>query len=123
MALTKAPRLAENARNGAPAQPATADSSLRNDKGLLASLFRADLELLDFAVGHDTFPDINRLACKPDLETMEGHASAFALLSLVERFGYAERREARRKIFDCLVGEVAVAILRKQVTVDSSLLK
>src|SRR5258707_12081323 len=86
-------------------------------------LFRAHLILLDFTVGHDTLPNVDRLVRKMYFEQAERHSSAVLLVGLRKLCRRSQWREAAGKIFEGLLAEVTVAVVSEQGAIDLPLLQ
>src|SRR5271157_6505368 len=85
-------------------------------------LLRGHLILLDLAVGHNPFPDFDRLLCKTHVEPAERHASAAFLIGLRKFCRRSHRSETAGEIQERLFGEVAVAVVGEQSAIDFPLL-
>src|SRR5580658_6294359 len=86
-----------------------------------SSLFRTHLILLDLAVRHDPFPDLNRLLRKVRFEQSERHASAILLVSLGKLGWRSQRSKAAGEILESLLGEVTVTVIGERGALDSTL--
>src|ERR1035438_1654499 len=99
----------------------TAPTPTRGDSGysrFISRLLRSHLILLDLAVRHDPFPNLDSLLRKMHFELAERHSSAILFGGLRKFLWRTQRLQTAGEIFERLLGEVTIAVVSEQGAID-----